>query len=338
MSLQRDSERGWADSAPGFELNVRASHGSPRALMNFHFGAGNDGGLRTGLTALGGFEAESWSAAVPAEHAQLGDIDCRQAGDFGLLVLARPDDGQSDPAPLVEQAYRDLFKLAKARGLGHLLRAWNYLPGINRGHGDAERYRRFCLGRAQALDAAGLAGLTPCAATAIGSNEPWLRVFLLFGGRPGVPIENPRQVSAYRYPRRYGPSSPFFARATAVGPMGGPVMLMISGTASVVGHETRHPGNVSAQCGEIVANLEALLNEGARRMNCPALSRFDRHSLIRVYLRCADDWPAVRERLQRAWPDAWLTGLHGDICRRELLVEIEAVSFGRRDPGAGPDS
>ena len=115
--------------------------------------------------------------------------------------------------------------LAARLGQPHLIRAWNYLPAINDGSGDRERYRRFCLGRARALEAADVSGQSLCAGTAIGGEEPMLRIYGLFGTRPGVNIENPRQISAYRYPRCYGPRSPSFARATAVAANDGQVLL-----------------------------------------------------------------------------------------------------------------
>ena len=139
-------------------------------------------------------------------------------------------------------------------------------------------------------------------------------------------IENPRQVSAYRYPRRYGPRSPSFARATAVAGPDGSTLLMISGTASVVGHRTLHEGDVDAQLEEVIRNLETLLSESASQLGRPGLAEFDEASLLRVYLRHAEDWPAIERRLRQRWPGVHLAGLRGDVCRADLLVEIEAVS------------
>ena len=79
------------------------------------------------------------------------------------------------------------------------LKIWNYIPGINEGSGDEERYRQFCLGRADAvlIDPGDLPPLP--AATAIGTHpdEPALQVYFLAGSLPGLDVENPRQVSAW---------------------------------------------------------------------------------------------------------------------------------------------
>ena len=122
-------------------------------------------------------------------------------------------------------------------------------------------------------------------------------------------IETPRQVSAFRYPERYGARAPLFARATlACG------MLFISGTASIVGHESRHAGDVAAQADEMLRNLEALLSQ-ARRLGC-ALSPAELRA--KLYLRHPRDGDVVRERLRAAGLAAPV------ICRPELDVEIEA--------------
>lgn len=285
-------------------------------------------GWSTGLEWLGGnLSSEFWSTGGPVDSGSEGGIEWRRSGQGLALALARPDDTSQDPEQAVFQAYRDVLALAARLGQPHLIRAWNYLPAINDGSGDRERYRRFCLGRARALEAADVSGQSLCAGTAIGGEEPMLRIYGLFGTRPGVNIENPRQISAYRYPRCYGPRSPSFARATAVAANDGQVLLMISGTASVVGHETRHPGDVVAQTEEILANLESLMAESARRMNRDALNHFDHRSLFRVYVREAAHWPVIAERLARAWPNSSMVGLRGDICRSDLLVEIEAVTM-----------
>src|SRR3546814_1451833 len=90
----------------------------------------------------------------------------------------------------------------------HLLRVWNYLDAITFGDGDAERYREFCVGRARGLGDFDTHALP--AATAIGrcDDARVVQVYWLAARTPGTPVENPRQVSAYRYPRQYGPQQP----------------------------------------------------------------------------------------------------------------------------------
>lgn len=263
-----------------------------------------------GLQPLGGdYSQEAW---------------CGDPADVRAFVLGEPDADDQDAAVPAERLYRQLIERLSDTEFCYPLRLWNYLPAINAGSGDDERYRRFCVGRGRALEAAGLADAQMCAATAIGGEHPIMQLVALVGRRPGVSIENPRQVSAWNYPRDYGPRQPAFARATAVPLTEGRTGVLISGTASVVGHATAHPGDVEAQTDEAASNLDAVLRNAASILDQPALATFSPEALARVYVRNAADWPSVELRLRARWPALRLCALRGDVCRDDLLVEIEA--------------
>ncbi len=272
---------------------------------------------------------ESWLAGGPCDSGLAGGLRWRRQGDllFGLMEV---DEVTQDTAPGVspleqaaEQAYRQLFDLLDRQGLPHLWRVWNYLPDIHGQEAGLERYRRFNLGRARGFESAArsVVGRVP-AACALGVRAGPLSVAFLAGPTPAVPIENPRQVSAFHYPQAYGPRSPTFSRAALVHPPG-QEWLFISGTASIVGHETVHPGDVAAQCHETVDNLEAVIAQAnARRCSVPA---FCLGGLgLRAYIRHASDLGIVREVLRERCPDAPLLCVQADVCREDLLVEIEA--------------
>lgn len=231
-------------------------------------------------------------------------------------------------APDIESAAREAYSslLQRVRGSAqpYLLRIWNFLDGINAGEGDAERYRAFCVGRSAAVDAP--FHDPPPAATAIGSpagSPAGLQVVALCGAEPGIALENPRQTPAWRYPREYGPVSPGFSRGAVLG-HNACAVLLASGTASILGHVSRHPGDVEAQLAESLRNLEALMAEGEARTR----SQFSlqRCQALRVYLRHPADaqrlLPVLRDTFGSATP---IRLLHGDICRRELDVELEGV-------------
>src|SRR5262249_5729347 len=104
--------------------------------------------------------------------------------------------------------------------------------------------------------------------------------------------------------------------------------LFISGTASIVGHRTVHPGDVAAQTRETLTNIEALLDE-ANRVSEPLRThgRFGLETLAcKVYVRNSADLPVVQSQLEPVLgAEAHLVYLQADICRPDLLVEIEAV-------------
>lgn len=294
-------------------------------LINFVFGGGQPVWPSTdiGLEWLGGdLRCEQWRVAAPVRFGNGDRWHWARNKELLAVALSAPDAG--DPAETTARFYRELIGTVRSAGYPYLLRIWNYLPDINGGNGDNERYRRFCVGRGQALAEACLEDARMCAATAIGTRGDSFRLFALAGRSPGQSVENPRQVSSWEYPTLYGPRSPAFARATAIDLPDGRTALLISGTASVVGHATAHPGNVLAQTDEAVSNLAALLAAAASDLDRPGLARFGEEAAARVYVRDAADWPAVYQRLRQHWPSLALAGFQGDICRRNLLMEIEA--------------
>lgn len=285
--------------------------------------------LRVPLQPHGQAPLEVWHANAPVTHGRHGDI--RWSSDGALLFGAiEIDEGVAggEQGPGIERAaadaYAQLTDFVRDSDTPHLLRVWNYLDAITLGDGDAERYRAFCVGRARGLG--DFDAQTLPAATAIGrcDDARVVQVYWLAARTPGTPVENPRQVSAYRYPRRYGPQSPSFARAM-LPPAGSAMPLLLSGTASVVGHASQHEGELLAQLEETFANFDALL--GAARSRRPDLPpRFGAGSRLKVYVRDRDDMPLVAEALDRRLGDGVpRVLLHAAICRRELAVEIDGV-------------
>ncbi len=205
------------------------------------------------------------------------------------------------------------------------MKIWNYIPGINEGEGDAEQYRQFCVGRAEAL-AADPAEQPPMpAATAIGTpmDERALQVYFLATALPGINVENPRQLNAWHYPRQYGPQSPLFSRGTIMH-LDQSRQFLISGTASVVGHETHHD-NALDQINESVTNVNSLLGEAQRILggHRPCLGD---SGILRAYIRKREDYGDVRRALGSTIPsDMPRVYLRGDICRSDLLTEVDGI-------------
>jgi chorismate lyase/3-hydroxybenzoate synthase len=263
---------------------------------------------------------ELWTTDRAVDFDRADGIGFAHNGEllFGHIYLLEVQLGSVAAAAF--QAYARVTAFLERMGYPRLLRCWNFLNDINRGAHDQERYRQFCLGRYQALaKAPGFERQLP-AATAIGMHEPGLLLYFLAGKESGVQVENPRQVPAFEYPRVYGPRSPSFSRATFAR-LGGEPQLLVSGTASVVGHATLHPDDAPKQFDETLANLEALLAQGAT-------AHLDggrwEPQILRLFLRGHGALAAIRDRLERAFASHTpVMLLEGDVCRRDLHLEIE---------------
>jgi chorismate lyase/3-hydroxybenzoate synthase len=276
--------------------------------------------LRVRLDVAATPALEIWRVSGRVIHGRDGDVAWAGDGDYAFAALEVDEAAHGGIANAARHAYSSLAQWSRRGTTPHFLRIWNYLDAINDGAGDAERYRLFCAGRAAGMDDAFAA--YP-AATAIGLRDGRrvLQIYALTARAPGHAVENPRQVNAWRYPRQYGPAAPGFARAMLA--PSAEAQLYISGTAAIVGHVSHHPEDLAAQLDETLANLHSLL--AAARCAAPLGAR----SPLKVYVRHPDDIAVVHRLLRSRLGDTVpLLLLQGDICRRELLLEIEGVHHG----------
>jgi len=301
------------------------SDGDGDVLIRFEFGAPCQDPRCVPCPPLAGPATESWHAGAIGESAETCDAAWAHGAHYGFCALSVAEvDGDIESA--AASAYQRLLTCVRPSAHPYLLRIWNYFGAINQGHGDQERYRRFCVGRARAVD--GLFNDPPPAATAIGTGDtgatPRVQLIALCARAPAMALENPRQTPAWRYPREYGPVSPGFSRGAVLEANSRAPRLLASGTASIVGHVSQHVGDTAAQLRESLANLAALLEEGqCRSGHAFALAGCE---TLRVYLREPGDLGIAQAVIAGSGlPPGRVIYLRGDVCRRELDVEIEGV-------------
>jgi enamine deaminase RidA (YjgF/YER057c/UK114 family) len=263
-------------------------------------------------------------------------------------------------------AFQSADELLAAAGFrfDEVVRTWLYLGDITGMEGQAQRYRelnraradfyrnlQFAAGRPKGdgpifADRALVAlpaniGTVPGkpvfpASTGIGAGgkDVTINCIAMRPDRPGVmlaPLENPRQTSAYDYAHQYGSESPKFCRAMAV-VAGDYATTFVSGTASITASETRHMDDVRRQTLETLDNIEALI--AAENFRDHGLAGFGAKlgdlALARVYLKRQEDYVQARAICRARLGELPTIYAVGDICRPELLVEIEGMAFSRR--------
>jgi enamine deaminase RidA (YjgF/YER057c/UK114 family) len=205
---------------------------------------------------------------------------------------------------------------------------WNFLPEIHGRMGEGlDRYRVFNLGRFDAFagwfgaDGPGSPAPVLPAASAVGHYGDHLVVSALGLRTQGAPVENPRQTPAFAYSRAHGPRPPCFARATVVRLPAGP-RLLVSGTASIRGEDSVHPGSLTLQLAETFENIDRL----ARCVR--GTDRFDLTGIesARVYFPRPADRTLLASSVSARLPvTASVEFFPAWVCRPELLVEIEAT-------------
>jgi chorismate lyase / 3-hydroxybenzoate synthase len=280
-------------------------------------------------------EPPAWLRALfddtetPLARERHGDVDVVRRNSLIRITTRVPGAAALTASDLSEQVMRRYAAiLAILPGLGSdAIRFWNYVPGIVDPVGpDMDRYMAFNRGRFAAYAAYSgdveRFGLVLPAASAVGISGRDLVVDCLASTAGGTPLENPRQISSWRYSRRYGPRPPCFARGTMT-TLDGRRVLLLGGTASIVGEESRHPGDLHAQIREVLTNMTALIGRatGSER------DALDRLTDLRIYVVHAEHAGIVEATIRAACsPPVRVETVLARVCRAELLVEVEGVA------------
>ena len=248
------------------------------------------------------------------------------------------------------QCYETLFKTLQAHNAKYPIRMWNFVPNINEVvEQELNRYMQFNMGRHKALaDWYGSpVALKQLVATASGvghSGSELIIHCLSLKNHAGLGVENPRQIPAYNYSRRFGPASPSFARATLASfpslDSRSNTWLMVGGTASVVGEDSQHPGQLCRQIDETLDNLSSLVNQAQSQLpvftlpsNGSLRSALNSLNSIRVYYVRANDLTQIKESVIASFPNITeCEFLNTSLCRPELLVEIEGAGLLKNTP------
>jgi len=237
----------------------------------------------------------------------------------------------------VTEAYEAIFEQLDAGNSYCPVRFWAFVPGIHDDLGAGlDRYMAFNAGRYAAFTArfgrpASFDVSVPTG-SAVGTGGDTFSLYCAAADEPGSPVENPRQVSAYHYSRRFGPKPPCFARATLLRGEG-ESLLLVGGTASITGEDSRHLGALDAQVYETFSNLASVVASATGRCLPENASARETEALLhtfrelRVYYTSLANKDALLALIRATFPSRcrveWIQAL---LCRRELLVEIEGVA------------
>lgn len=272
--------------------------------------------------------------------------------DNGIFGWLETDPSTSDIETAAFDAYRQIFRALAQYPEWQAVRYWNYVPDILSpvtNARDTENttsagnvYQRFNAGRYRAFQShfgEALVQMPAPAASAVGAPTKNLRIEFLAVKKPLAAIENKDQIPAYRYSEKFGRIAPYFSRGTIIENKG-QRLLLSSGTASVAGEASLHPGDIYEQLSLSIHNLRIL----GSQFN---LKRYDIHygfalediAALRVYYKRPEDLPFLRRFVPKFLaPDTRISFFQAAICRDELLVELEAVYVkkGETESGAVP--
>lgn len=256
----------------------------------------------------------------------------------GLLA----DDSQlsiKDQSKQIFEKIRLLFE-HEEMPIDSIVRQWNYIPHITQITNGTQHYQEFNEARSHFYCLVGWPNGYP-SATGIGTYTNWL-VIDLFAVKPknsavGIHLlDNLLQISAHNYSADvlvYNsvmnsalPATPKFERGKIVS--GIPETLVyISGTAAIRGEESIEKAEISKQTTNTLENIEHLIsgsNLSSTGINFTGTLHL---KCLRIYLKKPSCYERAKEIISNKFPNVPSVYLLGDICRENLLVEIEGVAI-----------
>lgn len=236
--------------------------------------------------------------------------------------------------PAFEQANDIFLKISQilsdtGMAISDIYRQWNYIPQITSMNNGIQNYQEFNDARSIFYSGTEWSNGYP-AATGIGTCCGGVMIELLAatgGDTANHPIDNPMQIAAHSYSQNVlagnaakqlkQKTTPKFERARIM-----QNRIYISGTAAIKGEASTSENNAVKQTADTMSIMDILVAP----KNIPVQCKESRYSLLRVYVKRKDDIPAVKEYMDTHYPAPQKHYLLSDVCRPELLVEIEGIA------------
>jgi uncharacterized radical SAM superfamily Fe-S cluster-containing enzyme len=301
----------------------------------------NDGHPLLKMNYANGSFVDAWIgeclAAGRSEPGQAGPAGMKQTvqltqtfnGLFGSYDVEVPA-GAASIEQITLDAYLQIFNSLTAYPDLKVIRYWNFVPDITRAtDGEATTYQLFNAGRYRAFRAHygdAMDKMAIPAASAVGTKGATLRIEFLAVPAPIAMIENKDQVPAWHYSEKYGKIPPFFSRGV-IFDNNGQRLLLSSGTASIAGESSLHAGDIYEQLNQSIHNLRILGSQfNLKKYQIHYGFALEDIVLLRVYYKQETDRPFLERFVPKFLsPSCRISFQQADICREELLVELEAI-------------
>ncbi len=237
-----------------------------------------------------------------------------------------------------QEVFAKLDNLLTTHGFAvdDIVRQWNYIGSIVSYRDGKQNYQEFNDARTCYYAKGEWANGYP-AATGIGAAGDCIIVGgIAFkkakqGDKSVYPIDNPLQVAAHIYSKRVlvdddqnaMKSTPKFERAKLIETANG-ACCFVSGTAAIRGEESVDANSAKEQTVKTIENIEYLVSkENLVRFGCKPYDLS--YVKLHVFVKHKQDYEEVRTVVAEAYPHIPVVYTIADVCRDELLVEIEGI-------------
>lgn len=215
-----------------------------------------------------------------------------------------------------------------------VIRTWLYQGNIVGHEGKTVRYHELNRARTDFFETDAQIAAPYPASTGIGQEgtDVTMSCVALTADDPdafrNVALENPLQTSAFDYEKKYSVKSPKFSRAMAT-VLDRQAIVWVSGTASIIASETCHLGDVAGQTYQTIENIRELIS--SQNLAQHGIEKLGANlgdlASARVYIKNHADYPTVRSICEELLGQTPIIYVEADVCRDDLLVEIEAIAY-----------
>ncbi len=217
-----------------------------------------------------------------------------------------------------------------------IVRQWNFIGDIVAHRDGKQNYQEFNDARTRFYAQGAWKNGYP-AATGIGASGNCIIVGGIAFKKANVenggiyPIDNPLQIAAHIYSKRVlvdsdenaMKSTPKFERAKLIETSRG-ACCFVSGTAAIRGEESMDASSARLQTIKTIENIEYLVSkENLVRFGCKPYEL--KYAKLLVYIKHKEDYEKVRAIVEERFSHIPVIYTMADVCRSELLVEIEGI-------------
>ena len=252
--------------------------------------------------------------------------ECAELITGGII----PDDMSASTYEQANCIFKGIEKMLQSNGFkpSDIYRQWNYIQGITMLNDGSQNYQEFNDARSIFYSKCEWDNGYP-AATGIGADAGGVvvEVNAIKSCDKSFPIDNPLQIAAHNYSQDVldgkvidvlkEKSTPKFERARLLGNT-----IFISGTAAIKGEQSINSLNAVEQTAETMEIMDRLVS----KENIPTANNGSHYDLLRIYVKRNEDIESVKDYMNTHYSEALKHYLVADVCRPELLVEIEGIA------------
>lgn len=239
-----------------------------------------------------------------------------------------------------DDIFRKLDAVLKQEGfaVNDIVRQWNYINRITGFEGSVQNYQAFNDSRSVFYSQADWSTCGYPAATGIGMDcgGVIVEVIAIRNEREQVSaIDNPLQVAAHNYSQNVllgdrdkrldNRSTPKFERAKTVWSDKG-YTCYVSGTAAIRGELSLEDTDARRQTQMTLENIEHLISVDNHRLFGAEIRHQAPLGAMRVYVKNREDYESIHQHVKSYGEKIPAVYTQADVCRDELLVEIEGIA------------